>query len=264
MPPTAGNVISGNGTDGIHLDYSHKNVIQGNRIGVDYLGLQAMGNGRFGIYLGESAQNLIGGGEVDAGNVISDNLNGIGIYYEASVGNKVQGNYIGVNAWGSGLLPNRGWGIDATYNVSFNVIGVDGDGVDDATEGNVISGHHGFGQPSAAVYLVGHDNVIAGNLLGTDATGRQAMGNVYGIHMGGYRNRVGTDGDNRSDALERNVIADNDMGVSIFSGADNVVAGNFIGTDITGNLCAGQRWRHRHRTRRAPHAHRHERRRRQR
>ena len=144
-----------------------------------------------------------------------------------------------MDAWGSGLLPNRGWGIDATYNVSFNVIGVDGDGVDDATEGNVISGHRGFGQPSAAVYLGGHDNVIAGNLLGTDATGRQAMGNVYGIHMGGYRNRVGTDGDGLSDALERNVIAHNDMGLSIFSGADNVVAGNFIGTDITGNRALG-------------------------
>ncbi|MHB9080190.1 MAG: type VI secretion system tube protein Hcp [Pirellulaceae bacterium] len=239
VPPTAGNVISGNGTDGIRLELSHNNVIQGNRIGVDFLGLQAMGNGRFGIYLGESAHNQIGGGEVDAGNVISGNLNGIGIYYETSVDNKVQGNYIGVNAWGSGLLPNRGWGIDATYNVSFNVIGVDGDGVNDATEGNVISGHRGFGQPSAAVYLVGHDNVIAGNLLGTDATGRQAMGNVYGIHMGGYRNRVGTDGDGLSDALERNVIAHNDMGLSIFSGADNVVAGNFIGTDVTGNRALG-------------------------
>ena len=42
VPPTAGNVISGNGRDGIHLDYSHDNVIQGNHIGVDYLGLQAL------------------------------------------------------------------------------------------------------------------------------------------------------------------------------------------------------------------------------
>src|SRR5262249_12110594 len=87
--PGAGNVISGNGGDGIVVlfDTGHGNgtVIQGNYIGTDVTGTLPLGNGADGlggdgIIVQNSANNLIGGPFPGAGNVISANGgNGVSI-----------------------------------------------------------------------------------------------------------------------------------------------------------------------------------------
>ena len=67
-------------------------------------------------------------------------------------------------------------GIKIDVGSSFNRIGTDGDGLADAAERNVISGNARRG------VLIGFDagndqNTVAGNFIGTDATGTAALGN---------------------------------------------------------------------------------------
>src|SRR4029079_11511465 len=91
-------------------------------------------------------------------------------------------------------------------------IGTDGDGFGDEAERNIISAN-GFLVPvySDGISLNGAGNVIAGNYIGTDVTGTQAMGNARtGINMAyGAPNRIGTDGNGVGDASERNIISAN-------------------------------------------------------
>jgi hypothetical protein len=89
--PGAGNVISGNGFDGILIE-TDNNQVQGNIIGLDPTGTQAMPNKRSGIIIAGS-NNLIGGTDPGAGNVIADNV-GDGVYVTLGSGNAIQQNSI--------------------------------------------------------------------------------------------------------------------------------------------------------------------------
>jgi hypothetical protein len=92
----------------------------------------------------------------------------------------------------------------------------------------------------------GSGNHIAGNFVGTDATGMLApsgwpdlspAGRVgpYGIEVTGSDNNwIGTDGDGNDDVAERNLISGHNWGVVLRNAFHNVVAGNLIGTDKTG------------------------------
>ena len=90
-----------------------------------------------------------------------------------------------------------------------------------------------------------NDNVVAGNFIGTDLTGTLAIGNgSHGVRvqLGAQSNPIGTDGDGVGDAAERNLISANAQhGVNLIDvGTDhNVVAGNFVGTDVTGTAPLG-------------------------
>ena len=86
----AGNVISGNGGDGVVIESAflprvpaliQNNKVQGNRIGTDATGTAALGNGGNGVTLQELARgNLVGGTSPGARNIISGNrLNGVEI-----------------------------------------------------------------------------------------------------------------------------------------------------------------------------------------
>ena len=98
---------------------------------------------------------------------------------------------------------------------------------------------------------------MAGNWIGTDISGSVALNNgtqpvtdslgaVFGggvaISAGASGNRIGTDGKSLDDVGERNVIAgSNNDAIDIYgTGTDgNIVAGNFIGTDVTGTRSLG-------------------------
>ena len=241
------NVISGNASDGIYVSaglaiVNTSIVIAGNYIGANATGTAALGNSGYGIRgssRDQQATTVIGtdgDGVADEAerNLISGNMNW-GVQFNGG-GIAVAGNYIGTDVAGVAAVPNAGGGVGLSGGGS-NRVGTDGDGVSDAAEGNVISGNNGYGITGTNV-----EYVIAGNLIGTDATGTQPLGNarsgirIPGMSVGNAL-RIGTDGDGVSDDVERNVISNNnENGVEILNagGASIVFAGNFVGTDVTG------------------------------
>jgi hypothetical protein len=114
-------------------------------------------NGAEGIWIAPgAADNLIGGGVPEARNVISGNdLFGISIDGSGTTGNRVIGNYIGVDITGQEPLGNK-YGITIQAGAQDNVVG--GEGTEAAnvitanntgvlvrgpeTQGNTVSGNY--------------------------------------------------------------------------------------------------------------------------
>lgn len=71
-------------------------------------------------------------------------------------------------------------------------------------------------------------NVIEGNFIGTDVTGTVALANGTGVATQSSSNTIGG-----TTAAARNIISGNLFAVTL-GGSDNVVQGNFIGTDVMG------------------------------
>ncbi len=186
-----GNIISGNAAEdaaGISVagDINGTGTlvayILNNIIGLNLHGDTPVGNDA-GIRIGEGTGDLaIHIGDANAGNVISGN-NRSAIYIGSGEVN-IEGNYIGTDIDGAAAIGNGSSEASSALNYGGifvsggNVrIGTDGDSVDDEAEGNVISGNYGQG-----IAVVASDGglVIAGNKIGLDATGLNALGNQVG------------------------------------------------------------------------------------
>jgi uncharacterized repeat protein (TIGR01451 family) len=125
----------------------------------------------------------------------------------------IENNYLGTNRAGTAAAGTQGAGIDVlSKSVSASMI-----------EDNVISGN-GYG-----IRLVGSNNQITGNMIGTDKTGTMPIGN-----------RIGIDLDNgQQNQLTNNVIGDNFDGIYIDNAHDNTIKQSFIGTDRGGTIDLG-------------------------
>jgi hypothetical protein len=107
----------------IRIEAGCSNLIQGNYIGVDTTGTNAVGNGGDGIYVA-TCNNQIGGTAPGTGNLISGNgRNGITFATSNAVNNLIEGNAIGTAYDGASPLPNSGHGIYFTQQSSFNRVG---------------------------------------------------------------------------------------------------------------------------------------------
>jgi titin len=227
-----GLVINRFGQEGILLESAGSDIIQGNYLGTDVAGTSALANGDNGVEVNNISGNTIGGTTSSARNLLSGNvLGGIYITGASASNNIVEGNFIGTDATGTLSVANgSGVRIDGATN---NTIGGT-----QASAANVVSGNAGNG----VVFLnVSTFNTVEGNLLGTDPTGTVAVANALsGVQIGdfGSNNTIGG-----TAAGSRNIISGNAFtGVDIISAADdNVVEGNYIGTDISGKLALGNR-----------------------
>lgn len=94
-----------------------------------------------------------------------------------------------------------------------------------------VSGLAIYGFDSGMV-ISGNFNDIAGCYIGLDATGLNPVGNAFdGMIITGLQNKIG-----RTAPFNRNVISGNSNGIAIFPSAhSNLIEGNYIGTDATGN-----------------------------
>jgi titin len=233
----AGNLISGNfgsgafsgGGTGVYITSagsrhpppSTDNVVQGNRIGTDASGTHALRNG-YGITIDDGSNNLIGGPQAGAGNLISGNWFAGVQLLELSAGNSLQGNYIGTDATGTLALRNSGEGVYIEGG-SNNRIGGTAPGAGNLISGNARTGI--FFQISSFGHSGGY--VIQGNLIGTDVTGTQPLGNgIDGIQIG-WQNSNNTVGGEEPGA--GNTIAFNGRdGVFVDRGTGNAILGNAI------------------------------------
>jgi uncharacterized repeat protein (TIGR01451 family) len=232
----ARNIISANGKFGIDIENigtstATGNLVEGNFVGTDATGSVALGNANVGVNIQNGASaNTIGGTATGAGNIIAGNLLSGIIIQSASPGNLVQGNFIGTDPNGDTGLGNQDFGVLVLGASTGNTIG----GTSSAAA-NVIASNRNDGVMLRDAGTTG--NLVAGNFIGTDASSHTGLGNKNnGIKILNASNN--TVGGTVSGA--RNVISGNTgVGVLIFSdgtapAANNLVAGNFIGTDANG------------------------------
>lgn len=225
--------------DGIILNNNGGNTIQGNYVGTNSAGTAAMGNGASGIGA-QTPNNIIGGVTAAERNVVSGNHGtGIALTGSNASNNTISGNYVGTDYTGLSAVPNSADGILLTNAPNNTVGGTTGVTPDGACTGscNLTSGNgaNGIGiwQGSAS------GNTVLGNFAGVDVTGLRALPNAdIGFEaQDAAHNTIGG-----TTPAERNVFSGNfGAGVSLTgSGAtNNVVSGNYIGTDTTGQRGIG-------------------------
>jgi hypothetical protein len=194
--PAARNLISGNTSTGIETFITSENVIEGNYFGTDRSGtgiVSSTSNGAAGIQLNAICDsNRIGGTSAGARNVISGHQ-AAAISFQGTVGNIVEGNYIGTDATGDVALGNA---LNQQGNCAVCIVGNRnpfGTGGGPSTDnriggtaagaGNVIAGYQGG---TSAIFIGGtsvgdirraNSNIVQGNLIGTNRDGTIALPN---------------------------------------------------------------------------------------
>ena len=228
----AGNVISGNGEDGIVLSHATDVRIIGNRIGTSAAGTAAIPNAGNGVSAIEGSSITVGEVGAGLGNQISGNGED-GIDMSTTASSSVRGNLIGLSANGTSGLGNAGSGV-ALSGCSEIAVGGDTPG-----ERNVISANGMSG-----VSITGTTTVniqVEGNRIGTTSDGTGALGNTAGVGViGGTNVTIGGDLN-----AEGNVIAFNHRhGVALTNAMTNaLVQRNTISSNtsvgILGNSVVG-------------------------
>ena len=173
---------------------------------------------------------MIGGASPGARNLISGNGEaGVWIEGPETLENHVLGNYIGTDFSGSSALGNGSYGVLVGFEATNNTVGGNISGA-----GNLISGH---GEAGVRIQNAGTmSNTVLGNYIGTDVSGTAAIPNYRGVRIfweGPTHNTIGGTGPGA-----RNLISGNTVGVVIQDSgtANNVVLGNYIGTDFSGTV----------------------------
>ena len=117
--PGAGNLISGNGVNGVSVGDALNPAIpttstriEGNRIGTNADGTGFLGNSQNGVlFVGAATSNIVGGTGIGAGNVIAGNSQD-GVRVSGGSGNSIRGNSIysngglGIDLDPNGVTPN--------------------------------------------------------------------------------------------------------------------------------------------------------------
>src|SRR5436853_5250656 len=177
---------------------------------------------------GGSAGAGVNGLSVNAPNIfikglIINRFSGYGINFDSVGNSSVQGCYIGTNATGTAASANGAGGI--RINASGITVGGTTSGA-----GNVISGNKGNG-----IDVFAGNATIQGNFIGINSAGTIKVSNASGVVISGAANNIigGTT------IGARNLISGNaEAGVRILNAGatNNLVQGNFIGTDATGTV----------------------------
>jgi len=204
--------------------------ILGNFLGTDPSGATRSGPQSYGVEI-ETSAVAVGGANPADRNLISGN-DGAQVLIGDSGGTNsaIKGNLIGTNAAGTAAIQGQFNYALVYIRVGTNVL----IGGPAAAERNVISGGTGNGQGYGVGvgYTVGGTAAsadIQGNFIGTDVTGTLPLGNNYGISIA-----------NSNCTVRGNVIAASvHQGIVSEGGANHVIQGNFIGTDLTGTLDLG-------------------------
>jgi uncharacterized repeat protein (TIGR01451 family)/CSLREA domain-containing protein len=216
------NVIAGNAialTSG-----SSGTTIQNNYLGTDITGNATLAN-QIGIDIRHSPNNII-----RSNVIVGYSIANVSVSFTESTLATIEANRIGVFANGTTAQSTH-----ATYGVA--VAG----GATQATIGgttaaqrNIIAGNkYGVFLQGESVSNQAGNNLVQGNYIGTDFSGKAALGNEVGVGLFfSTGNQIGGDQTNA-----RNIISANTPGFGILiAGGDgnNKINANYIGTDVTG------------------------------
>ncbi|MDD2769090.1 MAG: right-handed parallel beta-helix repeat-containing protein [Methylococcus sp.] len=169
-------------------------------------------------------------------NVISGNRgNGIGIY--GGTDNRVYANYIGTDAAGSAELGNGANGILVTERATRNLIGGKATGGNDPTanifftppQGNLISANAAHG---VQIDKHSRSNTLAGNFIGTDASGNKALGNKQcgvAIIGAGHNALLGTTFEQPPFVFYNVISGNGEHGLRVQDSDNVTVQANFFG-----------------------------------
>ena len=231
------NIVSGNGTAGGHNGISifscngHK--IKGNFIGTNANGTAAIGNFNAGLSISTSTGDSIGGQTFMERNIISGNLTH-GVFLNNLDASRFYGNYFGTDSTGLVALANAQHGLSA----------------DGGSDGNYYYSNVASGNTQEGFDFLGcSNNFLYGNFIGLGKNGTTKISNVgNGVRFG-----AGTAGISQNNTIggtaagQRNYVSGN--GIALNSGAhgiifdggssNNIIKGNYIGTDITGSVAIG-------------------------
>ena len=241
MTATARNVFAASAGNGVLIGgvganntSTSNNVVEGDYIGTDKTGTVALGEGIAGVNLQSGAtNNTIGGTTAAARNVISESYFGVYIAGMGTNNNVVEGDYIGTDVTGTKALGNVSNGVVIIGGASNNTIGGTTVGAGDVISGNIGNGIDIVGAGTS-------NNVLAGDYIGTDDTGSHALSNgARGLLIveEASNNTIGGTSSAARDVISGNV----DTGVWIQDEGtnNNVVDGDYIGTDKTGAVAIG-------------------------
>lgn len=218
LTPGARNIISGNGGNGVFVSGAG-NKVQGNFIGTDITGTQALGNSNTGVVAGNNA--LIGGTTPEARNIIAAN-GGFGNValgdINSGVAATVQGNYIGTDVTGTkALASNTVTGIAILTNA--HLIGGTAPGAQNVISGNLTGIQVG-------VFSSVSGNFIKGNLIGLNAQGTAPLPNTQlGVQFSNSQNN--TLGGTENGAANK-IAFNGGPGVFVFSSTGSSIRGNSI------------------------------------
>ena len=214
----ARNVISGNSGDGLDITGSFV-VIEGNFIGTDVTGTNAVGNNSGVSICGSCMNDKIGGRTAAARNIISGNRN-TGLAVSGS-SHTVQGNFIGTDVTGTKAVPNGNGGVDLSAGTPTGILIGGVTAIPGKPPGNVISGNSGGSGVGLTFFGAQHCSA-EGNIIGADVTGKMPLGNTGGgVLIVGSSNVVGGTSADTGNLIAYNGAASNSAGVAV-TGSTNV------------------------------------------
>jgi hypothetical protein len=236
-------IVSTNAGPLITIGQNGNNTIQGNWLGLDPTGNNAVGNSEYGIYCTTSG-NQFGGTTAAQRNVISGSTaipnssntpgsTGLYIFGNNANNNNIQGNYIGTNASGTAAVGNV-IGVDIEQSAHFNTIGGTAAGA-----GNLISGNTSH---NIFVRAQAYQTQILGNTVGMNLAGTTALNTNTSMNI--ELNDSTNDFIGGPSASSRNIISGAQYGIYVYgpfgtAGGFNTIQGNYVGTDATGTVAIG-------------------------
>jgi CSLREA domain-containing protein len=251
---------------GIELQAPGTDSVTGDVIGLDTDGISRSAN-NYGVWVSNSPSDTIGGSGATDRDVISDNTRGVVIQDPGSSGDLVQGDLIGTDLTGSAFAPDT-FGV-TLFDAGHDTIGSPSVSLGSAgtAAGNVIvaaAGSSSTSNFSVGVLGVSNpavDDVVAGNLIGTDVSGSQvnpAGGPGVGVALAGEvtdatisKNLIaGATADQvllDSTEASGNKVSDNSIGAT-HTGKDTIPSAKANGvliaasakTSVAGNSVTGQ------------------------